>query len=80
MDILNNINKNPTVYANVQTPNISNSDGKYHEQINSNQKEEAKDKEQSVKRTDISCKEEACITGDNKTVFQGGEVLKTRSG
>ena len=67
-------------YANVQTPNVNNSDRQYHEQINSDQKQEAKDKEQCVKRTDISCKEGACIPGDNKTVFQGSEVLKTRSG
>ena len=79
MDILNNINKNPTAYANVQTPSINNSDGQYHEQINSDQKE-AKEKEQCVKRTDISYKEGTCIPGDNKTVLQGSEVLKTRSG
>ena len=78
-DILNNINKNPTVYANVQTPNINNSDGQDHEQINSNQKQEAKDRKQCVKRTDISRKEGACIPGDSKAVFQGSEVLKTRS-
>ena len=40
-DILSNINKNPTAYATVQTPNINNSS----EQSNSRQKEEAKDKE-----------------------------------
>ena len=32
-DILNNINKNPTAYAKVQTPNVNISDGQYHEQI-----------------------------------------------
>ena len=80
MDILNNINKNPTAYANVQTPNINNSDGQYHEQINSDKKQEAKDQEQCVKMTDISHKEGAYIPGDNKTVFQGSKVLKTRLG
>ena len=48
VDILNNINKNPTACANVLTSNVNNSDVQYHEQINSDQKQEAKDKEQCV--------------------------------
>ena len=79
-DILNNISKNPTAYGNVQIPNVNNSDGQYHEQINSDHKQEAKEKEQCVKRTDISRKEGTYIPGDYKSVLQGSEVLKTRLG
>ena len=42
VDILNNIKKNPTAYPNVQTPNVNNSDGQYHGQINSDSKTRGK--------------------------------------
>ena len=81
MEILNTINKIPTAYANRNTTNIDNKDGQYNEQINNNnQQQEAKDKEQCTKRADISHKEGAGVPKDNKTVLQGSEVRKTRSG
>ena len=69
-DILNNINKNPAVYANRQPININ----------SKSLQQEAKAMEQCTKRADISHKEGAGIPQDNKSAFQGSEVKKTRSG
>ena len=80
MEILNTINKNPTADSNRQTTNINNKDGQYNEQINKNNQQEAKYKEQCTKRVDISHKEGAGVPQDNRTVLQGSEVQKTRSG
>ena len=79
-DILSNINKNPTAYATVQTPNINNSSGQYNEQSNSSQKEEAKDKKQYNTRPNNNHRQgNTSILRDNKTMFQDSEVIKTRS-
>ena len=82
VEIPSTINKNPTAYAIRQTTNINNKDGQYNEQINNNKNEqqEAKEKEQCNKRTDISHKQGAGVPRDNKTAFQGGEVQRTRLG
>ena len=60
---------------------MNNKDGQCNEQINNkNQQQEAKDKEQCIKWADISHKEGSGVPQDNKTVLQGSEVQKTRSG
>ena len=80
-DILSNINKNPTAYATVQTPNINYSGGQYNKQSNSSQKEEEKDKEQYNTRPNNNCRQgNTSIPRDNKTMFQDSEVIKTRLG
>ena len=80
-DILSNINKNPTAYATIQTPNINNSSGQYNEQSNSSQKGEAKDKEQYNTRPNNNCRQgNTSVPGDNKTMFQDSEVIKNRLG
>ena len=43
--ILNNINKNSTAYVTTNAPSNNSHSGQYHEQTNTSQKEEAKDKE-----------------------------------
>ena len=82
VEILSTINKNPTAYTIRQTTNINIKDGQYNEQMNNNknQQQEAKEKEQCNKRTDISHKQGAGVLRDNKTTFQGGEVQRTKLG
>ena len=81
VDIHSNINKNPTAYTTVQTPNINNSSGQYHEQSNSSQQEEAKDKEQYNTSPNNNHRQgNTSIPRDNKTIFQHSEVIKTRLG
>ena len=80
MDSLNNININPTAYTNRQTPSLNNSNEQYNEQISNNQKQEAKDKEQCVKRADNHCRQgNTSIPGHNNTILQDSEIIKTRS-
>ena len=64
VEILNNINKNPAVYANRQPIN------------NKSLQQEAKAIEQCTKRADTSHKEGEGIPQDNKSAFQGSEVKK----
>ena len=45
-DILSNINKNSTAYVTAKAPSNNSHSGQYHEQTNTSQNEEAKDKEQ----------------------------------
>ena len=79
--ILSDINKNPTAYIILQTPSINNINGKYNEQPNSSQKEEVKDKEHYNTRADNNLRQgNTSVPGDNKTMSQDGEVIKTRSG
>ena len=66
--ILNNINKNPAVYADRQLIN------------NKSLQQEAKAIEQCNKRADTSQKEGEGIPQDNRSAFQGSEVKRTRSG
>ena len=81
MEILNNINKNPAVYANRQAININNKDEQSNEQINNKSlQQEAKAIEHCNKRAYISHKEGAGIPQDNKPAIQGSEVKRTRSG
>ena len=69
-DILNNINKNPAVYANRLPINIKNKEEQCNEQINSKSlQQEAKAIEQCTKREDISHKEGADIPQGNKSAF-----------
>ena len=68
VEILNNINKNPAVYANRQLIN------------NKTLQQEAKAIEQCNKRADTSQKEGEDIPHDNRPAFQGSEVKRTRSG
>ena len=67
-EILNNINKNPSVYVNRQLIN------------NKSLQQEAKAIEQCTKRADTSHKEGEGIPQDNRSVFQGSEIKRTRSG
>ena len=48
-DILNNINKNPTTYANIQMFNINNSNGQDYDQIYSNLKQGTKTRNSVLK-------------------------------
>ena len=80
-DILENINKNPTAYATVQTPIINNISEQCNDQSNNSQKEEAMDKEQYNTRADNNCRQgNTSVPGDNKTMLQDSEVIKTRLG
>ena len=73
-DILNNITKNPVAYVTVQTPNILG-------QSDKKQKEEAKDKEQHSSKTTNSSRQTCTYSiRDNRTIMQGGDVIRTRSG
>ena len=70
VEILNNINKNPAVYANRQPINIDNKKELCNEQINNKSlQQEAKAIEQCTERADISHKEGVDITQDNKSAF-----------
>ena len=80
-EILSNINKNPTAYATVQTPRINNISEQCNEQSNNSQKEEVKDKEQYNTRADNNHRQgNTNGPGDNKTMLQDSEVIKTRLG
>ena len=68
VEILNNINKNPAVYANRQPIN------------NKSLQQEARAIEQCTKRADTSHKEGEDVPQDNRSVCQGSEVKRTRSG
>ena len=67
-EILNNINKNPAVYNNIQLIN------------NKSLQQEARAIEQCTKRADTSHKEGEDVPQDNRSVCQGSEVKRTRSG
>ena len=80
-DILNNINKNLTPYVNMNTNSSNKHSGQQHQQANNNEKGEARDKEQnSTVANNEQRQENTNIPIDKRTISQGSEVIKTRSG
>ena len=81
MEILNNINKNPAVYAYRQATNTNNKEEQSNEQIyNTCLQQEARDIGQCNTREYISHKEETGVPQDNRYASQGSEVKRTRLG
>ena len=80
-DILNNINKNLMAYIETQTNKNSNHDGQFHQQTDSNQKGEVRDREQHNEMANNEQRwENTSIPTDIRSVSLVREVIKTRYG
>ena len=68
-------------YVTANAPSNNSHSGQYHEQTNTSQKEEAKDKEQYNTVANTNQRQERINSPiDKRTMLQGSEVIKTRSG
>ena len=68
-------------YVNAHTNGSNSHSGQYHQQTIHNQKGEARDKEQNNTLANNKLREEnRNVLIDKRTISQGSEVIKTRSG
>ena len=72
MDILNNIHNNSTAYVTTNAPRNNSHSGQYHDQTNTSQKGEEKDKEQYNTVADTNQRQERINDPiDKRTMLQG---------